>query len=115
MKRITPHDMRTGDVVANCDGACYAVTEVAAQFWYGRRLWLGGSSPSLAWAACHPAKGYVSLHRKGLQPPCWWLLSSEADLVAIQAHHRAHIEWYDKYQAAVQALDAGFASGQAEV
>ena len=120
MKRITPHDMRTGDVVANCDGACYAVTEVAAQFWYGRRLWLGGSSPSLAWAACHPAKGYVSLHRKGLQPPCWWLLSSEADLVAIQAHQIEHRERKNKhraatddlrnrYQAAVQALDAGFA------
>ena len=120
MKRITPHDMRTGDVVANCDGACYAVTEVTAQLWYGRRLWPASYTRGLTWADCQSPKGYVSLHRKGLQPPCWWLLSSEADLVAIQAHQIEHRERKNKhraatddlrnrYQAAVQALDAGFA------
>ena len=119
MKRITPHDMRTGDVVANCDGTCYAVTEVTAKHWYGRSLRPAGYTRGLIWADCPPEKFYISQYHKR-QQPTWWLLSSEADLAAIQAHHREHSEQRAKYkaatddlrnryQAAVQALDAGFA------
>jgi len=123
MKRIQSNDLQAGTVIASCGGRYYVVTKTTQKLWYGRALWSSDYGRPLAWADCHPATGYVSQDHK--DQGTWWLLESEADLLAMQAHEREHKDQNVEHrhetnklearqQAEREVLDAAFA-GSTEV